>query len=75
MEDSVVNLIIKRMDDHKEETNRRFDALNDQISEMRDDVKSLTKWKWTTKGKLAGISLIMGAFFYGASEYIRSLIK
>lgn len=68
MNDQVLDLLIKRMDDHRDESNRRLDDLSKQI-------ESLKEWKWTTKAKLGIMTSLGGLMFASAFEYMRSFFK
>lgn len=71
MDDQVLNLLLKRMDDHKDETNRRFDSMELHMKEVKKDVGSLKQWKWTTTGKVASLSAIGGLVLAGIFEFFR----
>jgi hypothetical protein len=44
-DEKILDLIMQRMDDHKEESNRRFDSLSKDVSDIKSDVKSISQWR------------------------------
>ena len=56
MDEQVLNLVLKRMDDHKDENIRRFNSLSSEIKEVKAEVLGISKWQW----KVGGISLAAG---------------
>lgn len=75
MDNPIIDLINKRMDDHREDSRRRFDDLSTKIEVISQEIATLKEWKWTTKGKVAVMTVIGGGFFAFAFEYMKSLIK
>lgn len=69
------DLIIRLMETHKEESNRRFDSLENKVSGVEKKVDSLSQWKWTTKGKIAGISLLGAGIMAILFSYIKNFVK
>jgi hypothetical protein len=62
MNDQILDLLSRRMDDHRDEANRRFDALALDIHEVKTEVKSISSWRWKIAGGIIvsgfGISLV-----------------
>lgn len=61
MDNQVLHLIVKSMDDYKTESNRRFDELRDELIDLRIDVKSNLIFKWKVTGMWVGVSLLSSA--------------
>lgn len=70
-----LHLIVKLMESHKEDSNRRFDSLEKKVAGVEKKVDSLSQWKWTTKGKIAGISLFGAGMLVVVFEYIKQFMK
>lgn len=75
MDDQVLDLLIKRMDDHRYESNRRLDEVSRHLGNLSVEISGLKEWKWTTKAKLGIMTSIGGAMFAAAFEYMRSVFK
>ena len=63
IDDRVLNLLIKRMDDHKNESNRRFDEIQKDIHEINDKVEMLTSWRLRI-GAFGIVAGIIAAFVW-----------
>jgi hypothetical protein len=61
LDNQVLHLIVKSMDDYKTESNRRFDELRDELIDLRIDVKSNLIFKWKVTGMWVGVSLLSSA--------------
>lgn len=64
MDKQIVDLIMKRMDDQKEDTNRRLDEMMESLSDVKMDVKYLILYR----AKVAGIGVVAGGLLIGAFE-------
>lgn len=69
------DLILELLKAHKEESNRRFDDLSNQVLLIGQDVTKLQEFKWTTKGKMGVMAGIAGIILASAFEYTRSFFK
>jgi hypothetical protein len=70
MNDREFELLVKRMDDHREESQRQFNELSKDLAEMKDDIKSISQWRW----KLGGIGVAFGIILSLIFETSRMII-
>lgn len=71
MDKKVIDLLIQRMDDHKDESNRRFDQLSLDIVEVKKEVKSISQWRW----KIGGGVVAVGIFFSFMCKVVESMFE
>lgn len=70
MDKQIVDLLIKRMDDQKEETNRRLDDVMLNLSDVKKDVKYLILYR----SKVAGMGIVAGGILIGAFEVVKIVL-
>jgi hypothetical protein len=63
MDEQIVTLLIKRMDDHKDESIRRLEHITESVLEIREDVKSIMKAKWKVSG-ISAAALVFAIFVW-----------
>lgn len=71
MNDKVIDLLIKSIDEHKENTEKRFDEIRDDMLEIKTDMKSLLLYR----AKIGGMGVLAGSMLVLVFEIGKILLE